>query len=189
MRVRKERSMDDMQNPQGGQPPQGEPPHQDMKQKVKGYKPLAVIFVFLLIFSVAIAWRSDYWMWKHWLSAFMGSFFLIFSMFKFFDLKGFVEGYSVYDLIAKKTKMYAYCYPFIEVALGIAYLSFFIPVLTNIVTIIIMAISAMGVIQTVMRGDKELKCSCLGTIIDVPLSTVSIIEDVGMGIMALIMLF
>lgn len=157
--------------------------------KVKGYKPLGIIFLILLVFSVAIAWRSDHWMWKHWLSAFMGSFFLIFSMFKFFDLKGFVEGFSMYDLVAKRTHAYAYCYPFIEGILGVAYLSFFVPILTNIVTIIIMAISAMGVIQAVMKKDQQLKCSCLGTVIDVPLSTIAIIENVGMGIMALIMLF
>lgn len=176
----------DMNDQQFSQGPQ---PQHEMKNKVKGYKPLGVIFLFLLVFSVSIAWRSDYWMWKHWLSAFMGSFFLIFSMFKFFDLKGFVEGFSLYDLVAKKVRAYAYGYPFIEAILGVAYLSYFIPILTNIVTIIIMAISAMGVIQTMMRGDKELKCSCLGTIIDVPLSTISVIENVGMGITALIMLF
>src|SRR5687768_8612330 len=54
---------------------------------------------------------------------FMGSFLLIFSSFKIFNLYGFAEAYSTYDIIARRYLPYAYVYPFIEFALGILYLA------------------------------------------------------------------
>jgi hypothetical protein len=46
-----------------------------------------------------------------------------------------------------------------------------------------MAISGAGVIKSILSGQK-LKCACLGTSLNVPLSMVSVIENVGMGAMA-----
>ena len=41
---------------------------------------------------------------------FMAGFFLVFSFFKFLNLKGFVKVYQTYDLIAKKIPFYGYHY-------------------------------------------------------------------------------
>ena len=117
----------------------------------------------------------------------MGIFLCIFAMFKIFNIQDFVDGFSMYDLVVKKFKPYGYAYPFIELGLGLAYLSFFKPNLIYVITIIVMTIGALGVIKSLRKG-MNIKCACLGTVLNVPLSTVAVVEDVGMAFMALIML-
>lgn len=115
---------------------------------------------------------------------FMGFFLVFLSMFKFFDLKGFAQAYGSYDLVTQKFPIYGYVYPAIELVLGLAYLIGFIPLITNILTLVVMGVGAAGVIKAIL-SKKELSCACLGTSLKVPLSTVSIIENVGMAAMAL----
>lgn len=93
----------------------------------------------------------------------------------------------MYDIIASRVKMYGFFYPFIELFLGFAYLSRIWLVAIYIMTIIIMTIGAIGVIRSVAKG-LDVRCACLGTILKVPLSTVAIIEDAGMAVMAFVML-
>jgi len=75
---------------------------------------------------------------------FMAGFFIVFSFFKFLDLKGFAESYSMYDILAMKVNTYGFIYPFIELSLGIAYLTNFKPTYTNAVTIAVMGLSSIG---------------------------------------------
>ncbi|MBN9542391.1 MAG: hypothetical protein J0G32_01165 [Alphaproteobacteria bacterium] len=144
----------------------------------KDYKPLIIIVLYCLLLSFIPKETSavSY--------LFMGYFFIFFSLFKFFDLDGFVEGFSKYDIIAKKSRVYGYVYPFLELFLGISYLESSNIVLTNILTFILMEISGVGVILSIKSG-RKIKCACLGNILNVPLSVVSIVENFGMGAMAL----
>lgn len=116
---------------------------------------------------------------------FMGVFFLVFAGFKLLDLKGFAASYQMYDIIAKRIRIYAYLYPFIELGLGLGY--FLNVPFTDAATLVIMAIGAIGVARQLLRGSK-IKCACLGTFIKLPLTTVSLIEDLAMGVMAAILL-
>jgi hypothetical protein len=122
---------------------------------------------------------------SNFLRIFMGVFFLVFGLFKLLDLKGFTESYIGYDIIAQKSIIYAYIYPFIELALAFGY--FLRIPNTEWAALIVMAIGSIGVFKELMRGSK-IKCACLGTYIKLPLTTVSLIEDVAMGIMALLMI-
>jgi len=142
------------------------------------YKPLLVILLFCVLLSLTQSRDSDSLMYS-----FMGYFFIFFSLFKFLDLKGFVDGFSTYDLITQRLRFYGYLYPFIELILGLAYLSKFSLFMTNWITLVIMTVSGVGVFKSVFSGQK-IKCACLGTALNVPLSTVSIIENFGMGAMA-----
>ena len=120
----------------------------------------------------------------------MGSFFISFSFFKLLDLKGFAESYSTYDLIAKRISGYAFVYPFIELGLGIAYLIEWELLFTNIFTLIVMAVSSFGVIQSVLNK-RKIRCACLGAVFNLPMTTITIIEDllmVGMALFSLLML-
>ena len=114
---------------------------------------------------------------------FMGYFFIFLSLFKLFDLKGFVDGFVTYDLVTKRIRAYGYAYPIIELFLGLAYLAKVALFFTNLITLIVMIVSGIGVLKSVLGGQK-MKCACLGTALNVPLSTVSIIENLGMGAMA-----
>lgn len=123
----------------------------------------------------------------NWMHYFMGLFLCQFAMLKLFHPSSFAEGFQKYDLVAKKFRVYAYVYPFIELILGLAYLSFSAPILTYILTIIVMGVGAVGVIGALRRG-LDIRCACMGTVLDVPLSTVTLTEDIAMIAMACWML-
>ena len=118
---------------------------------------------------------------------FMAGFFLVFSFFKMLNLKAFANTYAMYDLLAMRSKAYGFIYPFIELALGIAYLLGFAAQATNALTLIVMGFSSLGVIRAVMNKQK-IKCACLGAVFDLPMSTITIIEDLLMAAMAAWML-
>ena len=119
---------------------------------------------------------------------FMAGFFLVFSFFKLLDLRAFANAYAGYDLLAARWHGWGLVYPFVELALGMAYLSNFNPVFTNWATVAIMGFSAIGVVRAV-RSNTQIQCACLGTVFKLPMSTVTIVEDVGMELMAAVMLF
>lgn len=121
------------------------------------------------------------------MNSFMAGFFLVFSAFKFLNLSGFAEAYANYDLLAAKWKFYGFIYPFIELALGIAYLLQPKSIILNTVTIIVMGFSAIGVINA-LRQKRKFICACLGTIINVPMSIITLTEDLTMVFMALLMI-
>jgi copper chaperone CopZ len=118
---------------------------------------------------------------------FMAGFFLVFAFFKLLDVRAFANAYAGYDLLAARWPTWGLVYPFVELALGMAYLANYNPVLTSWVTIIVMGFSAIGVIRAVMSKTK-IQCACLGTVFQLPMSTVTIVEDVGMVLMAAVML-
>ena len=118
---------------------------------------------------------------------FMSGFFLVFSFFKLLDINAFADAYAGYDMLAKRWRGWGLLYPFVELGLGIAYLAHFSPLLTHWVTIIVMGFSAIGVIKAV-ASKTQIQCACLGTVFKLPMSTVTIVEDVGMVVMAALML-
>jgi copper chaperone CopZ len=151
------------------------------------YRPILLVFGYITGISFLIQFVSGSFNWMQGMNQFMGGFFLVFSFFKLLNLKGFAESYAMYDIIAKRWKGYGYLYAFMELALGIAYLTGFAPVITNSVTCIVMTISIIGVLQSVLNKEK-IKCACLGAVFNLPMSTVTIIEDGLMIVMSGIML-
>ena len=117
----------------------------------------------------------------------MAGFFLVFSFFKLLDLQSFAASYSSYDVIAKKWFTWGYIYPFIELTLGILFLLNYHPVLTNLTTLVVMGVSSIGVIQSLMNK-RKIKCACLGAVFNLPMSTVTLIEDMLMVVMSGMML-
>ena len=158
-----------------------------MNEKLKRYEPLVVLFLVLELGALAIEFSHRDFSAMRLMSAFMGLFFLTFALFKLVDLNGFARGFAKYDLIAGHSSTYAKLYPFLELGLAVLYLSRHYPFFANIFTLALMAISAAGVIRSLRRGDNP-DCACLGTVLKVPLSTVSAVENIGMGLMALAML-
>lgn len=168
--------------------------HKEMHRREAGrgsnwqnYLPLLVL---LALTSIAAAARQSVglgWSGMGFMHDFMGFFLVVFSMFKFFDLSGFADGFQMYDLLAKPFRPYAYLYPFIELALGLAYLARWEPRITYIATIVVMVWGSLGVFRALAKG-LDLECACMGNILKVPLSTVALVEDLGMAAMAAVML-
>ncbi|MEO6254217.1 MAG: MauE/DoxX family redox-associated membrane protein [Ferruginibacter sp.] len=151
------------------------------------YKPVLLIGAYITGVTLCIeAVRGDF-NWDAWMRNFMAGFFLVFSFFKLLNLKGFSESYSSYDVIAKKWSAWGYIYAFIELGLGIAYLINFDPLVTNAVTFLVMSISIVGVLQSVLNK-RKIQCACLGAVFNLPMSTITIIEDALMISMSGVML-
>ncbi|MBS1977869.1 MAG: heavy-metal-associated domain-containing protein [Bacteroidetes bacterium] len=157
--------------------------HAELKDSHKSwlatYKPLLIIAAF--IGSVSILTSSAHVGIA--MNNFMAGFFLVFSFFKFLDLKAFASSYAMYDVLTKKLPVYGYVYPFIELALGLAFLTGFNPIVTNWTTLIVMGFSSIGVIQSVVSKQK-IRCACLGAVFNLPMSTVTIVEDALMVAMS-----
>ena len=125
--------------------------------------------------------------WRAWMTNFMAGFFLVFSAFKFLNLRGFADAYASYDLLAKRWYGYGLIYPFLELALGLAYLFRIAPNATNVATLVLMGFSSLGVISALMNR-RRIVCACLGTVLKLPMSTLTLVEDLGMVAMAAAML-
>ncbi|MEN0020634.1 MAG: MauE/DoxX family redox-associated membrane protein [Planctomycetota bacterium] len=152
----------------------------------RGYAALATLVAYILLASflgaLPTVTLNDV------MANFMGGFFIAFSFFKVLDLRGFVASFRRYDILAEKTPPYAWAYPGIELALGLAYLTRLWPVFIAIVTLLIMLVGTVGVARSLIRRDK-IRCACLGTVINLPLGTVTLIENLGMAAMAAAMLW
>lgn len=160
---------------------------EDNRSWFETYKPILLICAYILGITILTQTIRNGFSWESWMYDFMAAFFLTFSFFKMLDVKNFAESYSSYDIITKKWLGWGYIYPFIELALGIAFLIRFNPLITNIVTFVVMTISIIGVLQSVLNK-RKIKCACLGSVFNLPMSTVTITEDAMMIIMSGIMI-
>lgn len=151
------------------------------------YKPILLIFCFILVTTLLIQAGNTQFDIMQWMRHFMAGFFLVFSFFKMLNLEGFAESYRMYDVVAKKLPAWAYAYAFVELLLGIAFLIDFSPVTVNIITAVVMSVSIIGVLQTVL-DKKKIQCACLGAVFNLPMSTVTIVEDGLMIAMSITML-
>jgi copper chaperone CopZ len=154
------------------------------------YKPVLLIFAFITGLTLIIQSLNDSFSWMQWMNHFMAGFFLTFSFFKLLNLSGFADSYSTYDIIAKRWRGWGFIYAFIELALGIAYIVNFDPLITNAVTFIVMTISIVGVLKSIL-DKRKIRCACLGDVFNLPMSTITVIEDalmIGMSALMLIIL-
>lgn len=152
------------------------------------YQPLLTIVAYILGVSLLIEVQHTSFELERWMMHFMAGFFLVFSFFKMLDIRAFASSYAMYDLLAMRWQGYGFIYPLIELGLGAAYLLVgYNQYTTNLVTLIVMSFSSLGVIKAVMNKQK-IRCACLGTVFNLPMSTVTIIEDLLMAGMAAWML-
>lgn len=153
----------------------------------KNFLPLIIIFSIIILTTIVVTAFENSWEMSAVMTNFMGIFFIIFALFKIVNLSAFAQAYAEYDLLAQKSSAYAHLYPFIELALGILYLFNFKPFATNLFTLILMLISALGV-AIALSKKREIECACLGTVFKIPMTYVTLAEDLTMAAMALYML-
>lgn len=151
----------------------------------KNYIPLIVIVSMIMISSLVSSLGKQP---TYFVLYFMTGFFLVFSGFKLMDLKGFARGYSTYDLLAQKWFGYGYIYPFLEFVFGLLMLSGIHTPTLLWTEFVVMAFSGAGVAIKLAKGE-EFQCACLGTFLKVPLTKITLIENFGMALLALIIIF
>ena len=154
------------------------------KNHLKDLVPLFVIGGVILVFSILMTLFNDQ-NFGFGMRMFMGAFFVVFGLLKIIKLKDFAIAYKEYDLIAMRSNIYAHLYPFIELGLGILYFTNVMLFITNIITVIVMGIGAVGVYLK-LKKKEEIPCACLGTVFKVPMTWVTLVEDLFMALMALI---
>lgn len=151
------------------------------------YIPLIVIILMITVSSAVVSWDGTFSL-TDFVLAFMTGFFLVFAGFKLMDLKGFAEGYSTYDLLAQRWFSYGYMYPFIELAFGLLMLAGYHSAWLLWTEFGVMAFSGLGVAVKLAKREPFM-CACLGTFLKVPLTYVTLVEDFGMAILALLLIF
>ncbi|MBL7939896.1 MAG: heavy-metal-associated domain-containing protein [Flavobacteriales bacterium] len=161
----------------------GTEPKEEKLSWLATYKPLLLVVAFITGISMLAAYRDGVFHAHDAMRYFMAGFFLGFSFFKFLDLRGFADSYAGYDLLARQWRGYGSVYPFIELGLGLAYLVDAAPFITNVVTVVVMGFSLVGVVRAVLNK-QSIRCACLGTGFNLPMSTVTIVEDLVMVVMA-----
>ena len=153
--------------------------------KIKQLKPLFIILGYISVTSILLNFRN--WNSTNAMLDFMGLFYIIFSFFKILDIKGFSTSFKMYDPLAKKITIYGYIYPFIEILLGLMFLTRIEVNIALLITIIILGITSVGVTQTLLNK-KTINCACLGTTLKLPMTEATFIENAIMIIMAIILL-
>ena len=144
----------------------------------KTYYPLLLVIGLIAVASFASS---------RWMLTFMGGFFTVFGAFKLLDVPAFANAYQRYDVVAKHFKPWGTAYPFVETALGLAFLfQFHVPIILWI-ALVLSVIGAVGVIQANL-SKQTIQCACLGTVFNLPMSVVTLIEDLLMLGMAAAML-
>lgn len=153
------------------------------------YFPLILILSYLVGGVLLLEFAAGVFEPMRAMSRFMAGFFLVFSFFKLLNLSAFADAYSGYDLVAVRVRGYGFVYPFLELGLGAAYLAEVWPFVVNTFTAVLMAVSTAGVVCSLLAG-RKIRCACLGTVFQLPMSTVTLAEDLlmlGMAIAMLIM--
>lgn len=151
------------------------------------YKPLILVISFVAGISILVQFPFETLNYKEIMRHFMGGFFIAFSFFKFLNLNGFASSFKMYDPLAKSIPNWAYVYPFLELALGILFIINRLSFVANGLTVAILGIGTIGVVQSVM-DKRKIKCACLGDVFNLPMTTVTIVENASMISMALIAL-
>lgn len=152
-------------------------------QPTESLYPLFLIVGFIAGVTLLIAVGTGEWSIEPIMRHFMAGFFIVFSFFKLLDPPGFVSAYRGYDLVARKVPAWGWAYPFVELALGIAYLLAWAPVVTNTVTLVLMLVGAAGVLKA-LHDKRAIRCACLGTALNLPMTKVTLVEDLTMAGMA-----
>lgn len=153
--------------------------------KLNQLAPLFLIFGFIFLSLSAI--HYDTLNLNAMMYDFMGLFFMVFSFFKLLDLRGFQSSFKQYDPLAAVLPLYGWIYPFLELGLGLCYIRDIVLDGILIATIFLLGITTTGVIR-VLAQKKQLQCACLGSVLNLPMTEATLIENTIMLVMAGVLL-
>ena len=149
---------------------------EDTRSWLQTYRPILLVFAYITGTTLLIQALQPGFDMFQWMRHFMAGFFLVFSFFKLLNLRDFASSYAMYDVVAKKVPAWGYLYAFVELGLGLAFLMGWNLLVTNIITLVVMSVSIIGVLQSVLNK-RKIRCACLGAVFNLPMSTITIIED------------
>ena len=151
-------------------------------------KPILLALTIVIVSSLSIQTPFQNFDLDNWFITYMGLFFMLFSFLKLLNIKGFSITFSRYDLLGKNIPGFAVSYPFLELCLGVAFLTNSLLITANLATLIFMISQCIGV-GNVLRKKEIIQCACLGSSINLPVSYLTLIENLVMVSMSSYMLF
>jgi len=152
---------------------------------IRKFKPLIAIFILVLLFTLLHQFVYGFHL-HLFMQYFMAGYFFIFGGLKVVNWKKFVPSYRAYDHLAKKSSIYAWSYPAIEFGLGILYYFSITMLYVNLFVFLLMSQKAYSVYKKIKSGDMT-QCACLGGFFKIPVTRVTLAEDLLMALMALSM--
>jgi cation transport ATPase len=155
------------------------------KSKIQQLKPLLLIIFYMTSASLFLNFKN--WNWNEFMLDFMGLFFIVFSFFKMLDLNGFLQSFKMYDPLAKRVSFYGRIYPFIETLLGLMFLMRHEINIALITTLVLLVTTTIGVSKVLLQK-QSIQCACLGTVLKLPMTEATFIENSIMIIMSILML-
>jgi glutaredoxin len=144
------------------------------------YTPVVALFFTAGLMTLALSLK---------MTGFMGISLSMLASLKLMDLDSFTESFQKYDLVTKKIKPYGKIYPFLELAIGLGFLSGVAPLLTGIASTSVGILGSISVFKAVYINKIALNCACVGGNTKVPLGVVSMTENLMMAIMGAILIF
>jgi len=159
-----------------------------MRVSIKEYLPLIYVYLLTIFLSIYANFLFNL-NFKETVFLFLGIFLIIFSLVKIIRLKDFVEAFSEYDFITQKYKIYGYLFPFFEMFFGVVFLFRIENILLELFCISLFSLNSYSV-YLALKKKRKFMCACLGDLIKVPLSKVSLFENFTMlfGIIVLLLI-
>jgi copper chaperone CopZ len=145
------------------------------------YYPLLLVMALIAIVPLASGTFMG------WMMGFMAGFYIVFGAFKLLDVPAFARSYRQYDIVAKYVPAWGFAYPFVELALGFGFLFRLDMYWLSWVALVLSLVGAVGVIKANL-SKQNIECACLGTVFKLPMSVVTVVENLGMAAMAAWML-
>jgi glutaredoxin len=123
------------------------------------------------------------------MTGFMGISLSMLASLKLIDVDAFASSFEKYDLVTKRFKPYGKTYPFIELLVGLGFLSGVAPLATGIGSLLVGLAGATSVIKAVYIDKLALNCACVGGNSRAPLGVVSFAENAIMTVMGASLIF
>jgi len=161
-------------------------PKKTWRDYLRFYQPLIMIasvaLAFAIIQTTIVGWSEHTFM-----QYLMAGYFIFFGSLKIIGWRGFVASYRQYDDIAKRSRLYATIYPLLEVLIGMTYYIGIQWLPFDIFVTLLMLQKAFSTWRTVRKG-AVVQCACLGSFFSIPVTRVTVFEDLLMAVMALYMI-
>ena len=152
--------------------------------KASAIKSILVLLIFVLPLLIGSYYQV--------MQQVMGWLLIVISAFKITDIKHFSRLFANYDCIAQQSRLYSVMYPFLEMLIGftLLFVREGIPVQLALLALIVLMGTTL-VSPLFLNNKQQHTCACLGIVsrvLDIPVTTVTRMENVVMIVMAVILL-
>lgn len=144
------------------------------------YTPVIALFATAGLMALALSLKMN---------GFMGISLSMLASLKLMNLATFSSSFSKYDLVTRKFRPYGKIYPFLELAIGLGFLSEVAPLLTGLVSTAVGISGVISVVKAVYIDKMALNCACVGGNSNTPLGVISVVENLMMVIMGVMLIY